>query len=96
MGVDILASLARAAECVRNDEIDGALGLYEVVVGADSKNIDALLGCGKMWQKKGDFKNALNYYYKVLEVDPDNVVAGASVEMLNGIFNYYNKDMYNP
>lgn len=96
MGLDILNSLAKASECLKNNELDKAMVLYEGVIHADTKNVDALLGCGKVWQKKGDFKNALNCYYKVLEVESDNKIARTSIEMLNGIFNFYNKDMYNP
>jgi Tfp pilus assembly protein PilF len=96
MGIDIINSLADAAEYLKNEEIDKAMVLYEGIIHADSKNIDALLGCGKIWQKKGDFKNALNYYYKVLEIDSDNAIARTSIDMLNGILNFYNKDMYNP
>jgi len=96
MSKDILGLLAKAAEFFKNEEIDRAMVLYECIVEADSKNIDALLGCGKIWQKKGDLKNALNNYYKVLEVDSENTIAKASIDMLNGILNFYNKDMYNP
>lgn len=96
MNKDIIDSLAKASEYLKNEEIDKAMDLFESVIVEDSKNVEALLGCGRIWQKRGDFKNALNCYYKVLAVDADNTVAKTSIEMLNGIFSYYNKDLINP
>jgi len=96
MNKDIIDSLAKASRYLKNEEIDKAMALFESVVEEDSKNVEALLGCGRIWQKRGDFKNALNCYYKVLAVDGDNTVAKTSIEMLNGIFSYYNKDLINP
>lgn len=96
MSLNINDSLAEAGEYLKNDDIDKALTLYEGIVHTDKENVDALLGCGKAFHKKGDFKMALNYYYKVLQVDEDNQQARTSIELLNGIFNFYNKDMYNP
>lgn len=96
MNKDIIDSLAKASGYLKNEEIEKAMTLFESVIEKDSKNIEALLGCGRIWQKRGDFKNALNCYYKVLAVEEDNVVAKTSIEMLNGIFSYYNKDLINP
>lgn len=96
MSLNIDDVLAEAGEYLKNDEIDKALTLYEGVIQKNKENIDALIGCGKVFHKKGDFKMALNCYYKVLEVDESNAVAKTSIEMINSIFNFYNKDMYNP
>lgn len=96
MSKDIVESLAKASEYFKKEEIDKAMDIYAAIIEKDAKNVEALLGCGKIWQKRGDFKNALNYYYKVIEVEADNTVARTSIEMLNGILNFYNKDMYNP
>ncbi len=96
MSLNIKNILAGADEYLKKDELDKALTLYKGIIHVNHRNIDALLGCAKVYHKRGDFTMALNYFYKVLEVDECNAVAKASVEMINGIFNFYNKDMYNP
>lgn len=50
---------------------------------------------GNEYRKKGDFKNAMNCYLEAIELDPESPALEAK-KMLEDIFNFYNKDAYNP
>ncbi|MCI6671153.1 MAG: tetratricopeptide repeat protein [Prevotella sp.] len=50
---------------------------------------------GNEYQRKGDFKNAMNCYLEAIELDPNSPAVEAK-KMLDNIFNFYNKDAYNP
>ena len=50
---------------------------------------------GNEFKKKGDLKNAMNCYLEAIELDPESP-ALESKKMLEDIFNFYNKDAYNP
>lgn len=83
-------------ELFKADKLEQALVLSLSKVKEDAKNVDALLYCGKIYQKQGDTREAMNYFMKVLEIDADNTVAKTSLQMLNSIMGYYCKDMINP
>lgn len=50
---------------------------------------------GNEFKKKGDLKNAMNCYLEAIELDPESPSLEAK-KMLEDIFNFYNKDAYNP
>ena len=50
---------------------------------------------GNEFKKKGDLKNAMNCYLEAIELDPESP-ALEEKKMLEDIFNFYNKDAYNP
>ena len=50
---------------------------------------------GKECQKKGDWQGAMTHYLEALAINPDSPAKGA-LEMVKGILDYYNKDIYNP
>ena len=50
---------------------------------------------GNEHRKKGDLKKAMNCYLEAIELDPESPALEAK-KMLEDIFNFYNKDAYNP
>ena len=50
---------------------------------------------GNEFKKKGDLKNAMNCYLEAIELYPESPALEAE-KMLEDIFNFYNKDAYNP
>lgn len=50
---------------------------------------------GNAYRKQGNWQEAVNYYIKAIELDPESPAVEAK-QMLDDIFAYYNKDMYNP
>jgi tetratricopeptide (TPR) repeat protein len=55
-----------------------------------------LLELGIVYNGVADFSQALNHFNAVLRMNPDHPCARAYVEMINGILNYYNKELLNP
>ena len=49
---------------------------------------------GNAYRKKGDFQLAMNYYTRAIKENPDTPAVEA-LKTLQGIMNFYNKDMYN-
>lgn len=49
---------------------------------------------GKLFMKKSDWGNAISYFLKAEEVDPDGPARQCRL-MLNDIMAFYNKDMFN-
>jgi tetratricopeptide (TPR) repeat protein len=83
-------------EFFKANKLDEALSLCEDKLIVSSDDVNALLYCGRIYQKKGDTRNAMNYFLKVLENEPENSVAKTSLEILKGIMDYFCKDMINP
>ena len=50
---------------------------------------------GNEYRKKGDLKKAMNCYLEAIELDPESPALEGK-KMLEDIFNFYNKDAYNP
>jgi tetratricopeptide (TPR) repeat protein len=55
-----------------------------------------LLELGIVYNAVADFSQALNHFNAVLRMNPNHPCARAYVEMINGILNYYNKELLNP
>ena len=62
------------------------------VTGTDKSELYYLLG--NIYRKKGDFHFAMDYYTKAIEENPESPAVEAR-KVLQGIMNFYNKDMYN-
>jgi thioredoxin-like negative regulator of GroEL len=63
----------------------------------ESENLVAeLMQQAKAAHRKHHFQDALNLFYQVLELDPENKIAQTSIEMINQILKYYHKDSFNP
>ena len=50
---------------------------------------------GNEFRRKGDWQNAMNHYLEAVSINPDSPAKGA-LEMIEGILDFYNKDIYNP
>jgi len=81
---------------IKADKLDEALELCLLKIKENAVDVDALLCCGKIYQRKADSRNAMNYFMKVLAIDPKNKVAQVSRDMIKGINDYFCKDMINP
>jgi tetratricopeptide (TPR) repeat protein len=57
---------------------------------------EVLLELGIIYNGVADFPQALNHFNAVLRVNCNNTQARAYVEMINGILDYYNKELLNP
>lgn len=50
---------------------------------------------GNEYRRKGDWKHAIDNYLEAIALDPESPAAEAK-QMLDDMFAFYCKDMYNP
>jgi len=51
---------------------------------------------GKLYHQKGQFDRAQNDFQRAAALNPDNREAESFIEIIQEIFNYRYKDIYNP
>ena len=68
-------TLMQAYETLQRGDNSGAKVLYEQVLQAEPRNIDALLGLGAVALNDSRIDDASRYYQRVLELDPRNSYA---------------------
>jgi Tfp pilus assembly protein PilF len=77
-------TLMQAYEALQSGDHARAKGLYEQVLQADPRNVDALLGLGAIALNDGRLDDASRYYQQVLELDPRNSYAQAGLISIVG------------
>ena len=77
-------TLMQAYETLQSGDNARAKGLYEQVLHADPRNVDALLGLGAIALNDGRTDDASRYYQKVLELEPRNSYAQAGLISIVG------------
>lgn len=77
-------TLMQAYEALQSGDIARAKGLYEQVMQAEPRNMDALLGLGAIALNEGHIDDASRYYQRVLELDPRNSYAQAGLISIVG------------
>src|SRR5258706_1192963 len=80
----ISPTLMQAYETLQSGDNARAKGLYEQVLRADPRNVDALLGLGAIALNDGRTDDANRYYQQVLELDPRNSYAQAGLISIIG------------
>ena len=50
---------------------------------------------GNEYRRQGNYQEAMNHYMEAIALDPESPAVHAR-QMLEDIYNYYCKDMYNP
>ncbi len=76
--------LMQAYETLQSGDNARAKGLYEQVLQAEPRNMDALLGLGAIALNDGRTDDASRYYQRVLELDPRNSYAQAGLISIIG------------
>ena len=77
-------TLMQAYEALQSGDNARAKGLYEQVLQADPRNMDALLGLGAIALNDSRIDDASRYYQQVLELDPRNSYAQAGLISIVG------------
>lgn len=77
-------TLMQAYETLQSGDNARAKGLYEQVLQAEPRNMDALLGLGAIALNEGHIDDASRYYQRVLELDPRNSYAQAGLISIVG------------
>jgi len=97
--LDDKEDLDRVRKDIKEGRVDDAIRYLthcivtaEITPDADKSELYYLFG--NAYRKKGDFHLAMDYYTKAIEENPDSPAVEAR-KVLQGIMNFYNKDMYN-
>jgi tetratricopeptide (TPR) repeat protein len=78
----IKALIARAGAFERKDQVDRAIGDYDVVLRLDPALADIFNARGELWRKKGDRPHALADFGAAIKLNPDHPAARANYKSL--------------
>lgn len=78
------------------NELVGSLAKVNQIILNNEGNKDAFLLRGRIHYKMQKWGDAMNDYYSVLELDPNNQEAKSGIEMAKSILGYFTPDMFNP
>jgi Tfp pilus assembly protein PilF len=76
--------LPQAYAALQSGQLDQAQRLYSDVLGAEPKNIDALLGLAAVAVRQGNSEEAARRYLHLLELEPQNALAQSGLIALLG------------
>ncbi len=82
--VPVDPSLMQAYEALQRGDLALARNLYQQVLQAEPRSIDALLGLGAIAWKEGRIEEAAQRYQRVLELEPRNAYAQAGLIAIMG------------
>jgi tetratricopeptide (TPR) repeat protein len=78
----IKALIARAGAYSRKDQIDRAIGDYDMVLRLDPALADVFNARGELWRKKGDRPRALADFGAAIKLNPDHAAARGNYKSL--------------
>ena len=78
----IKALIARSGAYQRQDQIERAIGDYDVALRIDPTVADNFNARGELWRKKGDRSRALSDFGAAIKLNPDHPTAKASYKSL--------------
>jgi tetratricopeptide (TPR) repeat protein len=78
----IKALIARAGVYSRKDQIDRAIGDYDMVLRLDPALADVFNARGELWRKKGDRPRALADFGAAIKLNPDHAAARGNYKSL--------------
>jgi nicotinate-nucleotide adenylyltransferase len=88
--------LKEAKRLFDQNELVSSLETVSKIILNDDNNRDAFLLRGRIHYKMQNWGDAMNDYYSVLELDPENQEAKSGIEMAKSILGYFTPDMFNP
>jgi tetratricopeptide (TPR) repeat protein len=78
----VRALIARAAAYDRKDQIDRAIGDYDVALRLDPTLADIFNARGELWRKKGDRPHALADFGAAIKLNPNHAAARSNYKAL--------------
>jgi tetratricopeptide (TPR) repeat protein len=98
----IKALIARSGAYQRQDQIERAIGDYDVALRLDPNVADNFNARGELWRKKGDRRRALADFAAAIKLNPDHPTAKGNhkslaqqLERLGALMAVYNKPSFN-
>lgn len=90
-------SIDEAKRLAKNGQREEAVKmLSRMMECGEGKREDVLLELGAIYYAMGDTTRALNHLNEVMRINPENLKAKNYLEIINGILDYYCKDLLNP
>lgn len=78
------------------NELQSSLGKVSEILQNGEITPEAFLLRARIHYKMQKWGDAMNDYYSVLELEPDNQEAKSGIEMARNILGYFTPDMFNP
>lgn len=88
--------LKEAKSLFEKNDLTSSLEAISRYIVQDKENEEALLLRARIQYKMQRWGDAMNDYYAVLEINPQNQEAKSGVEMAKSILGYFTPDMFNP
>jgi Flp pilus assembly protein TadD len=76
------------------EKYEEAFDFINQKLNENSQNTEFMFYKALLYQKTGEFANAINLYNKLLEIEPNNKEAQINIEMMQTIFRHSNKDIF--
>lgn len=76
--------------------IDIQIGVLTEAIEKNPKDDKLYVERGKLYHQKGLFDKAQNDFQRAAALNPNNQEAESFIELIQEIFNYRYKDIYNP
>lgn len=77
-------------------DLDLRIGVLTEALDKDPRDDALYVERGKLYHQKGQFDRAQNDFQRAAALNPDNREAESFIEIIQEIFNYRYKDIYNP
>ena len=92
-----MMNIEEAKQLAKNGQRDEAIAmLLQMLENGAGERETVLVELGTVYYAKGDTTQALNHFNEVVRINPENTKAKTYLDMINGILNYYCKDLLNP
>jgi len=90
--------LNEALDLFRDYKLDEAQAVLDQLIKNEPQNTAALLTLGKLNTRTQNYGEAINYFQKVLEIEPNNSEAITGLQLIKNILqltnNYYYENPY--
>ncbi len=89
-----IEKLNRVLDLLNQEKSNNALEVFNGI--EPSETIEYWMVSGKLEQKFQNWGKAVNAFTKVIQIDPENIEAKNRLQMIQGILNFWNPEMFNP
>ena len=86
-----------AKQLAKQGDREGAIAMLRQMLEQNEGERElVLLELGVVYNARGETTQAINHLNEVMRINPENIKAKAYLDMINGILDYYCKDLLNP
>ena len=90
-------NIENAKQLAKQGNREGAITMLRQMLEQNEGERElVLLELGVVYNTMGETTQAINHLNEVMRINPENIKAKAYLDMINGILDYYCKDLLNP